>query len=156
MGPEGVLQDRLVEPGAVVRAEHVHPGVRERDVDQRFVLGAGRVLLVRTTGPDRLPDDPDPPPRVLLGEGPQHRADDAAGVAPGDRHVREPDPPGVVAEAVADQFQVAARDGDEYRLVPAQPAVHEIQETAEIARVVVVEETVVAQSTVLGDRRCSR
>ena len=63
VGAGGVGEPLAVEPPHVVGAQDVGGRLGQRHVDQRLVLGAGRVLVVGAPRPDRLADDPHPPAR---------------------------------------------------------------------------------------------
>ncbi len=118
MGARGVGQDGGRQLRGVVRALDVRGRLAERDVDQRLVLGAGGVLLVRPPRPDRLADDAHPAVGVLAHEGGEHGADDAAGVAARDGHVAQPDARHLLGrQRLAQQLQVPARHGDEHGFV---------------------------------------
>lgn len=68
VGGAGVGHHLRVEPDDVVGAHDGDVAPGERGIDQRFVLGAGRVLGGRAAGPDRLADDPDVSISVAVGE----------------------------------------------------------------------------------------
>src|SRR2546421_268699 len=87
VGIRGVVEDTGRQPVRVVRAQDAQDAAREGDVDQRFVLDAGRVLLGGPAGPDGLADDPYRTAGVLLQERVQHPGDDLSRVATGARHV---------------------------------------------------------------------
>ena len=94
-----------VEEPRVVRAEHGHRTVGEREVGQRVVLQVGGALVGGTVGPQRLADRADAAPRTVLDELLQ-RGDQARRVEAQASHVLEDHGLRVVAQRVVDEGQV--------------------------------------------------
>ena len=146
MGARRVREDGRRQLRGVVRALDGGGRLTERDVDQRLVLGAGGVLLVRPLRPDRLADDPYPAVGVLTDECAEHGADDPAGVAARHGHVAQPDARHLVGgQRRAQEIQVPAGYRDEHGLVPPEPLAHEAQDAGDVLVVVRVEQRVVLQ-----------
>ena len=122
-------------------------GIGQCDVDQRFVLDAGRVLLLGPLRPDHLGDDPDAFVYVRPDERAEQGAEDAAGVAAGHRHVAEADPAGLGGgEAGTQVLEVGVGDGDQHRLVAGDAVANEVEHVGDVAVAVVVDVGVVPQT----------
>ena len=142
----GVGEAVRVEEPRVVRAEHGHRAVGEREVGQRVVLQVGGALVGGTVGPQRLADRADAAPRTVLDEllqrGEQPRRVEAQ--AP---HVLEDHGLRVVAQRVADEGQVGVGQRHDHRVVGLEAGTDVADHAGDELLVALVEEGRVLEAT---------
>ena len=116
------------------------------------MLRARRVLDLRSSGPDRFPDDPNVPVGVGVRDRQQHLGDDPARVAAGDGHVQQLDPSGVGAQRVTEQPQPRSGGGHRDRDVRGESLADERHNARQILPRPLVEQSRVSKAPfVLGD-----